>query len=69
MKKSTIFEWITLISFIFLSYIYMSSDVSDYINDTRWVRFVFIIIIVIFLHSMKTWIVELIRESSDENKG
>ena len=67
MKKSTFFEWITLISFIVLSQVYMRDDIADHINDTWWIKFIFIVIIVIFLHSMKTWIVEIVKESSNKN--
>ena len=67
MKKSTVFEWITFILFIVLSTLYMSSDIDKIMKEIWWVKPIYLVVLITFFLSIKTWIVELVKESSNKD--
>ena len=67
MKKSTVFEWITFILFIVLSTLYMSSDIDKIMKEIWWVKPIYLVVLITFFLSLKTWIVELVKESSNKD--
>ena len=67
MKKSRVFEWITFILFIVLSTLYMRSDIDKIMKEIWWVKSIYLVVLITFSLSIKTWIVELVKESSNKD--
>ena len=68
-KKSTIYEWLTIIFFMTLTFLFImeGDEVENLLDNVWWFKFVIAGLAYSFLLSFKNWMIELFKELLNKN--